>query len=203
MRVHVEDGPRFYHTNLAVWIDRVDSRGVDREALARGTLQKFAHKSPHRIYYNPDATSVFGVVSLFSEPDETLPQYAAYMEVNFPFDGSQQNVYAISGSRTQHIRERQVDRWARRYGMTGDILGNPSAVYQIAGTDDEFLHVGETQGGPLMWYYRLFYSEGYQGVRIPITLGRVGEPDLIMANVDLLRIAQPPQPLLDYAYGEH
>ena len=192
----LEARPGFFTINLAVWETRSKEQMMNEppDSSVREVVRAFAYRHPHRIYYNPDQPSTIGRVALFTESDKQTP-HRAYMQVDFALADETENTWRIFATTTPDILNHEIDRWRGRYSMAGDLVRNPSSVFQVTGTDGIFVHVGETDSGLITWRYILTRLEG-----TPITDGRIEvRENLDFPGIDLVRIAQPPAELLAYA----
>lgn len=117
---------------------------------------KLSYQAPNRIYTSPDGRTCR--VFLFHE--DAMPNQA-YIEVAKPGErpGMWEKVKGeyMSFSTPDYL-EKELALWRRRFGMTGDLLENPSSVFMRAtGPTDpvEYIHVLEAQGEVFTCTYSL------------------------------------------------
>lgn len=144
-------------------------------------IKKLTQQVPNRVYFAPDGKMV--MVLLYTEP-KTL--YHGYME-SVQFKGNLPSTLKgeFLSCRGTNDLELEVRRFRSRYDAMGDLLEQPSRVFQYPGSrEQEFTHVGEGEG--LEVFYRYYISA--LGIPRTVSMGLVTSDTLAGAEL----ISRPP-----------
>lgn len=142
-------------------------------------LRKLVQQAPNRIYFAPDGKMTR--ILLYTAYTEPKTLYQGYME-SVQFQGLLPSI--IKGEflicRRSEDLETEIRRFRARYGAMGDLLEQPSRIYEkvIPGRETEFIHLG--QGNGINVFYRYYIS--VLGIPRTVSMGLVTRDTLAGAE---------------------